>query len=176
MSDALSARIVRAIGNYGMAVGRGEHALNEEILEIVRDVAELERQLAEATEAVTALSKGKPLGPVVGAQTIINQQAHIKKIEAQLAEVNEYATKLEEAVEETQGANQCACIFDASGGECIRWCAFHLALKKDAERYQKLAKAGWIDDAIMERYGIKDGDKDSLDVAIDSITNRGEQG
>jgi len=48
MSDALSARIVRAIGNYGMAVGRGEHALNEEILEIVRDVAELERQLAEA--------------------------------------------------------------------------------------------------------------------------------
>ena len=165
MSDALSARIVRAIGNYGMAVDRGEHALNEEILAVIRDVAELERENADLNRQLIL--------KMLASQLVENR---VEKLERQLAEVNEYATKLEEAVEETQGANQCACIFDASGGECIRWCAFHLALKKDAERYQKLAKAGWIDDAIMERYGIKDGDKDSLDVAIDSITNRGEEG
>jgi len=39
----------------------------------------------------------------------------------------------------------------------------------DAVRYRLLAKAGWIDDTIMEYYGIKDCDKDSLDAAIDRI-------
>ena len=70
----------------------GLHAKSDIAAELAhRDIciADLKRQLAEATEAVTALSKGKPLGPVVGAQTIINQQAHIKKIEAQLAEAKE---------------------------------------------------------------------------------------
>ena len=48
--------------------------------------------------------------------------------------------------------------------------------QKDAERYRRLAKAGWIDDAIMKHYGITDGDKDSLDAAIDATKPKSEPG
>ena len=40
---------------------------------------------------------------------------------------------------------------------------------RDAVRYRLLAKDGWIDDAIMARFGSKEGDKKSLDAAIDRI-------
>jgi len=46
----------------------------------------------------------------------------------------------------------------------------------DAVRYRLLAKDGWIDDAIMARFGIKEGDKKSLDAAIDRILSTEDTG
>ena len=60
-------------------------------------IAELERDLRHAQEATQALSDGKPLGPVVGAQIIFNQQERIRQLEAQLAEAREDSATLERA-------------------------------------------------------------------------------
>ena len=49
---------------------------------------ELEKELAQCMEALTAARKGQPLGPIVGAQTIINQQREIADLRAKLEEAN----------------------------------------------------------------------------------------
>ena len=47
---------------------------------------ELEKELAQCMEALTAARKGQPFGPIVGAQTIINQQREIADLRAKLDE------------------------------------------------------------------------------------------
>lgn len=48
-------------------------------------VRELEREVAQCQEACKAMQEGKPLGPVVGAQVIVNQQIEISRLRAALA-------------------------------------------------------------------------------------------
>lgn len=47
---------------------------------------------------------------------------------------------------------------------------------KDAERYRWLTYAGWIDDAIMEMHGIREGISETLDAAIDRAIQAQEDG
>lgn len=65
--------------------------------EVVEQRAEIERlthELTQANEACAALREGKPLGPVIGAQTILNQAKEIERLQAQLAKANERETRL----------------------------------------------------------------------------------
>lgn len=56
--------------------------------EIVEQRAEIDRlthELTQTNEACAALREGKPLGPIIGAQTILNQAKEIERLKAQLA-------------------------------------------------------------------------------------------
>ena len=55
---------------------------------------EMEKELAQCMEALTAARKGQPLGPVVGAQTIINQQREIADLRDQLEEQKALVARL----------------------------------------------------------------------------------
>ena len=51
------------------------------------DLARVTHDYAQLQEAYNAKSAGVPLGPIVGAQTILNQQRHIATLQARLAEL-----------------------------------------------------------------------------------------
>jgi len=66
-------------------------ALNQGCLDYEKQIATLQAQLAalrhdyaQLKEAYDAKESGVPLGPVVGAQTIVNQQREINRLQAQL--------------------------------------------------------------------------------------------
>ena len=42
------------------------------------------------------------------------------------------------------------------------------SLRKDAERYRWLREQEWIDDYVMQTYGIREHDPETVDVAIDA--------
>ena len=54
--------------------------LREELAQVTHDYAQIQ-------EAYNAKAAGVPLGPIVGAQTILNQQRHIATLQARLAEL-----------------------------------------------------------------------------------------
>lgn len=43
-------------------------------------VAEKDREIKQANEAIKTLAAGEPLGPLIGAQTIVNQSMEIKRL------------------------------------------------------------------------------------------------
>ena len=59
---------------------KNDAALREELAQVKHDYAQLQ-------EAYNAKAAGVPLGPIVGAQTILNQQRHIATLQARIAEL-----------------------------------------------------------------------------------------
>jgi hypothetical protein len=51
------------------------------------DLARVTHDYAQLQEAYNAKSAGVPLGPIVGAQTILNQQRHIATLQARIVEL-----------------------------------------------------------------------------------------
>ncbi len=57
-----------------------------------------EAELAKTQEALAAARAGQPIGPIVGAQTIVEQQGEIKRLTAEIAEVREVNARLDKLV------------------------------------------------------------------------------
>lgn len=55
-----------------------------------QEIERLTHELIQANEACAALRDGKPLGPVIGAQTIVNQAKRIAELEAHCVDCPNY--------------------------------------------------------------------------------------
>ena len=58
---------------------------NQECVDLRAQLDAVTRDLRQCHEARQALQEGKPLGPVVGAHIILNQQQRVDELETQLA-------------------------------------------------------------------------------------------
>ena len=65
-------------------------AMNEHMqihAKVVNELKQVKHDYAQLQEAYNAKAAGVPLGPIVGAQTIVNQQLYINKLEARIADL-----------------------------------------------------------------------------------------
>jgi predicted RNase H-like nuclease (RuvC/YqgF family) len=88
-NEKLKARVAELTKWYDATQGTPceeiRNAQQVEALEAERD--QLKHELSQANEACAALREDKPLGPVIGAQTILNQAKEIERLKAELATV-----------------------------------------------------------------------------------------
>ena len=76
------------------------YKLEEEHVKLHSALEAAQRERDQANEAVKVLSEGKPLGPIIGSHTIVNQALEIKRLTKELEASQEENKGLREVLEE----------------------------------------------------------------------------
>jgi len=86
--------------------------VGKERSEILSKNAKLQDEVKELNELLKAARKGQPLGPIIGAQTIAQQENMLRELRAENAKLWEYVQHLNRCVSRRLSGESCDCGLD----------------------------------------------------------------